>query len=656
MCGIAGFIWRDPGRPAVLEPIAAMCDILAHRGPDDEGIYLDGPVALGQRRLSILDLSPAGHQPMVSDDGRLVLTFNGEIYNYVELRTVLVGMGHRFRSDGDTEVILAAYRAWGLDCVKRFNGMWAFALYDRDRQEVFLSRDRFGIKPFYYVHDGEAFAFASEIKALLAVRPQHRRVRQNYLARFIVNGSLDDGPETCFEGVHSLPPAHSAIYDIDQQNLTLRQHWTIELQQFAAMWQRHDPVETMASLLDSAVRLHIRSDVPVGSCLSGGIDSSALVCLMSRHHHQPVRTFSGLYADPEFNEEEYVDAINGHVPTVPFPIRPEPHGDLVDDLTKITWHQDEPTAGPGLYTQFHVMRRAAPEVKVLLDGQGSDELFAGYLFYLRSHVQDLVNRRTLRDRMHAMGLVASANWHWPGVLEAGWRILGHRLLHGGAWLVNSLRSPAPQVLPANPLHPGMRRLLESEPIQRTPAGSARGVLQGVLEDQLVHSSIPALLHYEDRNSMAYSIEARVPFLDYRIVEFALSLDPSYKIRGSWTKWILRQATADLMPPKVTWRRSKFGYPTPMAHWLRRDPDREHVRSILFSREHWQRELVDPATLEWLWRQHQAGKDYSWILYRLLTTELWHRHYIDAFVPYPAVTPRLLAARKVARGEQRRLAS
>jgi asparagine synthase (glutamine-hydrolysing) len=411
MCGIAGFTYKDCARPAPGDAVVAMCDAIQHRGPDAAAYFSAGPMTLGHRRLSILDLSDAGTQPMASHDGRYIIVFGGEIYNYLELRDELRSRGARFRNQTDTEVILEAYRTWGHDCVRRFNGMWAFALYDRDQRSLFMSRDRLGIKPFYYLDAPDAFLFASEIKAILTVRPEQRTPHWGTIARFIPAGIFADGPETFFANIRSLMPGHNAVYRLDQGDLTFQRYWTIEPEQFAESWRGQDPVEYLRELLHSSVKLHMRSDVPVGTCLSGGIDSSAIVCLMSQMRRDPVHTYSGIYADKDCAEKQYVDAVNRHVPTAPRSVYPEPQGDLLADLSKITWHQDNPTAGPGVYTQYHVMRRASGEVTVILDGQGSDELFAGYLPFFRKHLADLL-QTGWRGKLQSVGLVAGLLWHW----------------------------------------------------------------------------------------------------------------------------------------------------------------------------------------------------------------------------------------------------
>lgn len=637
MCGISGVIWKDVARPAGLPEVRAMNDIQYHRGPDDAGEYGDGPVALGHRRLSIIDLSELGRQPMISDDGSCVVVFNGEIYNFIELRQELAQRGATFTSDSDTEVLLKAYQVWGADCVRRFNGMWAFAVHDRRRGEIFLSRDRFGIKPLYYVNDGRGFAFASEMKALLAAFPDLRVANDLFLHYFLPSGALDDGPETVFEKVELLLPAHNAVYDIAAGTLRAWRYWEVEPELFRERWVGADPVASLRDLLQSSIDLHMRSDVPVGTCLSGGVDSSTIVCWMSGMRPDPVHTFSGLYKDKDCDEERFVDAVRRHVGCRGVDIRREPDGDFVDDLATITWHQDMPTAGPGLYTQFNVMARARQDVKVILDGQGGDELFAGYTPYYAMRIDDLLRAGGRQNRWEAYRLMAAVARHWgPNVINnVSLSRITSRYLPAARRIVEKLRPPRKSSEPPF-FHPALAERVAGRQIVREQPTKYDDRLSQTLFRHLVDQSIPALLHYEDRNSMAFSLEARVPLLDHRIVEFALGLGPEYKIRDTWTKWVLRKAAEAKLPHDVAWRRSKLGYPTPAARWMRQGRERDDLRDLLFSQSFLDREIVSRESLEFYWKQHQEqGVDRSWLLYRYATVELWYRHFIDAFVPKPA---------------------
>ncbi len=646
MCGIAGLIWKDPGRPAHLDAVKAMTNIIAHRGPDDVGYYTRGPVVLGHRRLSILDLSKAGHQPMVSKDNRFVIVYNGEVYNYIELREELEQYGRAFHSHSDTEVILEAYRVWGKECVQRFNGMWAFALYDSQEEEIFFSRDRFGIKPLYYINRADCFAFSSEIKGILAGLSDERRVNLPFLYYFLPSGALDDGPETFFENIVSLLPAHSAVYDVSTGEFRVWRYWDLNREAFREKWCKDDPVETMWELLNSSVKLRLRSDVPVGTCLSGGTDSSTIVGLMSRMRSEPIHTFSGLYFDKDCDERMYVEAVNRYTGAVACPVFPEPKGELLDVLAKITWHQDEPTAGPGLYTQYYVMKRACQEVKVLLDGQGGDELLAGYLPYFAIRVQDLLTEGGLMNRLGAIYLVAEVIWHWGSRWLAGVanQVLGPNLSGLVKQVASWQRKATGKDYLLEPpfFHPSLVECCRGREIVRERPKRLPTSLSDTLYWHLVQQSIPALLHYEDRNSMAFSVEARVPLLDYRIVEFALALDDCYKINGSWTKWVLRKSAERVLPKEVAWRRSKLGYPTPFARWLRQEPSSTLFRDLLFSRSFLDREVVTEDSVRYYWEQHQSGRaDHSWLLYRYATIELWFRQYIDDWKPNPAQPPQPL---------------
>ena len=389
-------------------------------------------------------------------------------------------------------------------------------------------------------------------------------------------------------------------------------------------------LRSLRHLLNSAIELHMRSDVPVGTCLSGGVDSSTIVCWMSRLRNDPVRTFSGLYDDDDCDESKFVEEVRRHTGCHGADIRREPDGDFIDDLAAITWHQDMPTAGPGLYTQYHVMARASEDVTVILDGQGGDELFAGYLPYYSLRIDDLFATKKWKDRVSALSLIASVAAHWgPKTLTS--TTLFRRAIDYSLpirRLVGRFGGAA-QVDEPPFFHTGLTERVSGMQIVRQQAEKYSDKLSQALYRHLIDQSIPALLHYEDRNSMAFSVEARVPLLDYRIVEFALGLAPEYKIRNSWTKWVLRKAAEDKLPRSVAWRRSKLGYPTPAARWMRKPKERDAIRDLLFCTRFYDRGVVSRESLEYYWNQHQNGiVDRSWLLYRYVTLELWYRQFIE----------------------------
>ncbi|MBV9247853.1 MAG: asparagine synthase (glutamine-hydrolyzing), partial [Acetobacteraceae bacterium] len=589
---------------------------------------------------AIQDLSVNGRQPMVGPSGAS-LVLNGEVYNAPHLREELQSYGHRFWGRSDTEVALRAYEQWGHRFVGRIRGMFAIAIWDPGESMLLLARDRLGIKPLYYADRPDWFGFASEMKALLAPFPELRQPNYAFLHHFLPSGALDDGPETVFEGVEQLLPAHSAIYDISAGTFRTWRYWEVEPDVFRDRWVGNDPVGSLRALLDSAIQLHMRSDVPVGTCLSGGLDSSTIVCWMSGLRNSPVHTYSGLYTDKDCDEAEYVEAVRRHTGCIGADIRREPDGNLLEDMATITWHQDMPTAGPGLYTQFNVMERASHDVKVILDGQGGDELFAGYLPYYRLRLADLLSQRSISASLEACRLALTLARHWgPKWLNARPdQLFPARVVASARALRRRLRG---SVVPENEhpfFHPSLGERVGDRLIQRTSTRKYPDQLSQTLYLHTVEQSIPALLHYEDRNSMAYSIEARVPFLDYRMVEFALGLPPDLKIRDTWTKWVLRKAAEPRVPKTVTWRRSKLGYPTPAARWLRQPRDRDALSELLFSSSFLQREVAARESVEYYWNRHQNGKaDHSWVLYRYATLELWYRQFIDGFEPRPARIP------------------
>lgn len=627
MCGIAGIV--RPGVDSTAD-VLRMCETLVHRGPDGGAVWSRDGVSLGHRRLAILDLSVAGRQPMTDPEGRFVLVYNGEVYNYLELRAELERTGAKFRTGTDTEVVLAAYRAWGPGCVRRFNGMWALAILDTRERTLFLSRDRLGIKPLYYARTGNELVFASEIKAITAVRPNERRVNREHLARFLTDGIRDADDRTAYENVRSFPPASTATYDMRTGELRAERFWSIPVGETTRR-PREERVDELRDLVTDSIRLRLRSDVPVGTCLSGGVDSSGIAGLATSLRSEPIQTFSGLYEDRDCNEERYVDLVNRHLGCVPHPVRPSPDGTLVDDLRTIAWHQDEPTAGPGLYTQFHVMRSAHRDVRVLLDGQGGDELFAGYLFYLQTELLERMRRRPVLGRLRATASVLAAARHWgfgfaPRIVDA---ILG-------GWPSWALRRRSRTTIGESLLHPELRTLRAGLGARFAGSGPCGNDVDDHLHRQVTAESLPTLLQYEDRNSMAWSIEARVPLLDHRIVEFAFRTPTRDKLNGTWTKWILRRAIEERLPRAVVWRRSKMGYPTPFARWLRDPRERPAIEPLLRPESLADHGLFDPVAVARLWEAHLAGADHSWLLYRVLMTSLWLRDAIDGWHPHPVV--------------------
>ncbi|MGH2416726.1 MAG: asparagine synthase (glutamine-hydrolyzing), partial [Candidatus Limnocylindria bacterium] len=547
MCGLAGALHRDPGTrdPAVLQ---RMMGRLAHRGPDDEGSLTVGAATLLHRRLSILDTSSAGHQPMCSDDGRLAILHNGEIYNFLELADELEARGHRFTTKTDTEVILAAYREWGADCFGHFNGIWAIALWDAAEEALLLSRDHFGVKPLFIAEDGRDLFFASEIKALQEVPDVDRRPEPAALRDFLVDGVVDHSTRTFFRGVRRVPAAHVMVFTPNGTR-SIR-YWdppALADDASLASGPRDDALtDELRQRLVEAVALQLRSDVPLGSCLSGGLDSSTVVSLAAalrdgrlaatRTHAErdrlPQLAFFAEFREPGIDERRYVDDVVAATGIELRTVTPTA-AEFAESLPVVLDHQDEPFASASIVVQYHVMKLARESgVTVLLDGQGADELFAGYPPFVEPRIGGALRQG------HLAALTPDGSFRAAQLP----RILRYAVL--GA-------APRPTWLGggATPAWLGEVALMSATlSEQRTPPPGT--VLAQTLWQQMTGDGMPALLRYEDRNSMAFGIEARVPYLDVPLVEFALGLPDRLKIGGGRRKVILQRAARGFVPTSV----------------------------------------------------------------------------------------------------------
>ncbi len=659
MCGIAGLV--DLRRGVDLGRLGTMARLLRHRGPDDQGLLLldaatgalrthGGPdtpadvftsgldwapgiergdarratwsVGLVHRRLSIVDLKPSGHQPMCDAAGRCWMAYNGEVYNYPELREELAALGHAFRGTSDTEVMLAAYRQWGEDCVTRFNGMFAFALWDADRRVLFCARDRLGVKPFYWQLEDGAFAFASEPRALVLTQARRPAPRAAAIRDLLALDWVDHAADTFFEGLFQLPAGHCLT--LGEGGPAIRRWWALDPD------RRVDgaPAELerqFAELFTDAVRIRLRADVEVGTCLSGGLDSTAVISTATRLARRGVHAFSCAYDEgPAFDERPHIRAAveacgaTSHL-TVP------DGSDFWAVFDTMALTQDEPTAGQGVYSQWKVMELAhAHGLKVLLDGQGGDETLAGYFRYLPTRMRDLARTGRWAELARLWGPVADR----VGAPTA--------LLHTvEPWL------PAPLVAAARTrFGQGKDRIL-SRALARLPGDTPgwprakRSDLWRQLAFDTLVRQLPSLLRYEDRNSMAFSIETRLPFLDYRLVELAFALPDRLKLDGVTTKAILRRALADRVPESVRARRDKMGFETPADLWMRRRWAAEVRRRL--TRPGPFQDWVDPGALAAGLDDFLSGRRGIGLqVWRWLSLEAWSRRFF-------AADPRLLAA-------------
>jgi asparagine synthase (glutamine-hydrolysing) len=571
MCGIAGILDRRTFDPALL---VGMTDLIHYRGPDGFGYAffelqnapqcfhnqpavcsLKPSVGLGTRRLAILDTSAAGNQPMSIENGKFWITYNGEIYNYLEIAEELKSLGRSFHTGTDTEVILNAYAEWGANCVRKFNGMWAFAIWDTDKRSLFCSRDRFGIKPFYYLASAHSLLFSSEIKQLLIDPEVPRATFDQAILEYLTRGLVDYSDRTFFEHIRQLSPGHNLTARFTETGIEFRieKFWDLQIDSIPRLSDT-DAAEKFDFLFRRAVRWQMRSDVPVGSCLSGGLDSSSIVSVASKlTDPHNFFAFSAAFDDPAFDERHFISAVVKATGIRSQIVMPEAEG-FWDDLKCLIWHQDEPVGGTSIYAQWCVMRAArAASIPVLLDGQGGDETLCGYrkfyLFYLWQLFTH-ANPRVLPESLAWLYNADLASWKWSQAKRysplAG--VSENSLLHRTT--TDDFRA-------------------HTKSLPKAEIGSGGNLRQRQRAD-LLRFSVPALLRYEDRNSMAHSIEARVPMLDHELAEFAVNCAPDLKLRNGWTKWILRKTMCGTLTEVVRKRKTKLGFSTPQQKWIAGD--------------------------------------------------------------------------------------
>jgi asparagine synthase (glutamine-hydrolysing) len=621
MCGIAGIYHTDGEHPDG-EVLLRMARCIAHRGPDGERFYTDGGLGLAHRHLRIIDLSEAAMQPMANEDGSIQLVFNGEIYNYVELRPTLEAAGHRFQSHSDSEAILHAYEQWGDACLNRFNGMFAFALWDARRRRLFVARDRAGVKPLYYRWDGCTLVFASEIKSLLMypgieVRPNRAAIAEYMSAMYTT------GEQTWFEGIKRLLPGH--YLSVTPEGMQVRQWWDLPAseEEPGARPERYY-VDRTRALLEDSVRLRLRSDVPIGSHLSGGIDSSAVVALLSRRlepEGERVRTFSGAFAEGEaYDERRYVREVveryrTDHSETLPT------YTDLPGLLDRMVWHMDEPAAGPGILLQWAVCdltRRSG--VIVINGGQGGDEAWGGYFGYIPSYLRTLAQQARRNPRMVGLLAEALAIARRPAMRAA----LARALRSGRRGRLSATASAGEWAGPLFEPFPA------SEPVSRNAGAGRTPLAQGMYYDFKWY--LPALLQVEDRTSMAFSLESRAPLLDYRVLEHAASVPSSLKMRGLEMKHVLRSAVADLLPAGILARTDKMGMPTPIDLWFR-GPLKDWVRDELAPARVAATGLFATSHVDRMVAEHTEGRaDRNLELWKLLNAQAWWRLFVEGEAP------------------------
>ncbi|HEX5829933.1 MAG TPA: asparagine synthase (glutamine-hydrolyzing) [Gemmatimonadaceae bacterium] len=625
MCGIVGIV-RFDGQPVDAVALRRMGDALAHRGPDDADQWVDATVGLHHRRLSIIDIA-GGRQPM-SYDG-CTLAFNGEIYNYVELREELRARGHAFRTASDTEVLLHAYAEYGPACVTRLNGMFAFLLYDAPRHRLVAARDHLGVKPLYWTADERRALFASEAKALLRAPGVTAAADEEALHDYMTF-QLVLGERTLYRDIRKLLPGHVQIMDVDSGEWTTTRYWapSFAIDRFHT---REYFVTELRRLLEDSVRLQMRSDVAVGAYLSGGLDSSVVTVLAARAHGEALPTFTGAFREgPEFDETPYALAVAAHVRADPSVVLPTEQ-EFVDLLPWLVAQLDEPVAGPGAFPQYVVARHAAQRVKVVLGGQGGDEVFGGYARYLVAYLEQALKGAVYETNEEAEHIVSlqsivpnlSSLREYVPMLQQFWGAgvfdpMDRRYFRLVDRSGGSLALLSPDFRAA---HCEDAIFARFQTVFNHP--ETLSYFNKMTHFDLV-TGLPALLHVEDRVSMAVSLETRVPLLDYRIVDLVTSMPPAMKFRGGELKHVFRRAVRDLLPAAVRERKDKRGFPVPLHLWAR-GRCHDFFADTLLSSACRTRGLFDPCAVETLLRTEPA---FGRRLWGLLCLELWFRECID----------------------------
>ena len=598
MCGISGIISKSGH---IIDPllIGNMNDCIAHRGPDDDGVFFNRNVSLGHRRLAIIDLSKDGHQPMTYRQ-RYTMVFNGEIYNYIELREDLKSAGYSFSSKSDTEVILAAYDYWGEHCVSRFNGMWAIAIYDEQKKTVFCTRDRFGVKPLYYAQTQDYFVFGSEIKQLLPFIST-RRVNTEVMLDYLLSGYEDHSEETFFRAVKKLPGGHNLIYNTAECTFTIKKYYELQINQEVSSLTENESISYFKETLYSAVQLRLRSDVTIGTCLSGGLDSSSITAISAGMlPRDQVKTYNAIHAknsNGEFNESHFAGMVATHTGILLHTTTPS-YDDFTANVESVIALQEEPFQTPSIILQYFVFKKAAElGCKVMLDGQGGDETLLGYERYLASYFFSLARK------LNPVEIIGALN----NIGVSPWMMIKYLAYFGSSTLrINYLKRK----------HSYLKRSVfehyNTEPLRQYSA--ALGDYQALQKLEIDRLQLPHLLRYEDKNSMFHAVESRLPFLDYRLVETSVSVNPGYKIHNGWSKYILRKSMEGILPHDIIWRKNKFGF-NHSSEWIGKYSQK--MSAVVR-----QSTLIQTiADSDWIERQwHTLPQGIQWKLYNLAQWE------------------------------------
>lgn len=629
MCGIVGIMNFDTTEGVDEKALRAMADIVSHRGPDDEGFYIDGNIGLGHKRLSIIDLK-TGHQPICNEDETIWIVSNGAIYNYLELRQELTAKGHDFKTHSDTEVIIHLYEEYGVKCVDRLNGVFAFSLWDKNNYRLFAARDRLGIKPFYYYSDSKHFLFASEIKSLLKYRHVPRLPNYTGISDYLVfQFCLDD--KTLFEGIKKLLPGHYLVLGATSSQPNVSKYWDLDFNIDDCHTEDYF-ADSLLMLIEDAVRIQLRSDVPLGTHLSGGLDSSIVTCLAARLCGSRIKSFTGGFkVGKEYDETDYAKLVSQFANTDYFEVFPEV-SNFVETLPKLIYYLDEPAAGPGVFPQYFVSKIASENVRVVLGGSGGDEIFGGYARYIIAYLEQCIKGAVFQTQEEGKYVVTldSIIPNLP-ILQNYTPLLQY------FWSEGIFESMDRRYFRLIDRTNGERTLFTGEfrdeidkkysPFEAFQQAFNRPGMSSYFNKMTcfdVKNLLPALLHIEDRTSMAVSLESRAPLLDHRIAELAASMPPQIKFRGGATKYILRKAIKNIVPGEILKRKDKMGFPVPLSEWFSGEL-KDFVQNILLSDRARERGIFKTEEVE---KAIRRENQFSRQIWGLLCLELWFREFID----------------------------
>ncbi len=630
MCGICGIFHSDRTNQVRRETLADMNRRIVHRGPDDEGFYVEENVGLAMRRLSIIDIR-TGQQPITNEEENLWIVYNGELYNHQELRKDLEARGHHYRTKSDTETIVHLYEEHGHDCVNYLRGMFAFAIWDRRKRQLFIARDRLGIKPLYYRFDGKTLLFGSEIKAILAHPGVKAEFNRGTLAEYLAFGYIPE-PETMYAGIHKLLPGHTLQLD-ESGDLKISSYWDLQVKVDEEERPREYYVERYRDMLEGCVSSHLMSDVPLGVFLSGGLDSSAVAALTTKIRREPIETFAVGYGEAAFSELPFARQVAAHIGSKHHEVRLS-REEFFQALPRLIWHEDEPIVWPSSVSLYFVARLARERVTVVLTGEGSDETLGGYTRYgwtLLNSRLDEAYRKVTPGFLRKLMRLGIQKGPLPASLH---RKLAHTFLvrDGASWpsfYFDNFYSAFSSAEQDELLTPAAK-----EESGNPYAGSMKywNASSGDMLHRLLYTDIKTylveLLMKQDQMSMAASIESRVPFLDHELVEFTATIPSNYDVEGLAGKFILKSAVEDLLPREIIYRQ-KMGFPTPWAYWLA-GPQLENLKHILLEPRTVDRGLFNADVVKQMFAEHRAGhRDHGNRIWRLLNLELWQRVCLEA---------------------------